>query len=86
LQFGSSKELAIVRYSSSAALSLLMQGSDSPRPSPISIFDREGLGQARQAEHYRFLWDGSKISAIYDYRSDSTGTPILPEDIFAPRL
>ena len=52
----------------------------------ISIFDREGLGQARQAEHYRFLWDGSQISAIYDYRSDSIGTPILPEDIFAPQL
>jgi hypothetical protein len=50
----------------------------------VSIFDNDGLGLARQAEHYRFVWDGTRINAIYDYRSDSDGMPIHPEQIFAP--
>ena len=50
----------------------------------VSIFDREGLGPVRQAEHFRFRWDGSRIPWIYPYSNSSDGRPIPVENILAP--
>jgi hypothetical protein len=50
----------------------------------VSIFDREGLGPVRQAEHFRFRWDGSRIPWIYPYSDTSDGRPIAVEQILAP--
>jgi hypothetical protein len=50
----------------------------------VSLFDGEGLGPARQAEHFRFRWDGHRIPWIYPYSDDSDGRPITVEEILAP--
>ena len=53
-----------------------------PQGFGLAVFDNEVLGPATQAEHYKFIWDGSGICAIYDYRSDSLGLPIGVDTIF----
>jgi RES domain len=49
----------------------------------VSLFDRDGLGPARQAEHYCLRWDGSKIAWYYLYSDTSDGLPISIDTIFA---
>jgi len=58
---------------------------DLPRCRGVSIFTPSVLQQATQAEHYRFLWDGSKISAIYlcTLEGDDDQAAVLPQDILA---
>ncbi len=56
-----------------------------PHTRAVSLFHGEGLGHATQAEHFRFLWDGTAIAGIYPCTLDSDDdvTPILPRDIFS---
>lgn len=49
----------------------------------VSLFDGEGLRPAKQAEHFRFRWDGERIPWIYPYRDDSDGCPISVETLLA---
>ncbi len=50
----------------------------------VSIFDGDCLGLARQTEHFRFRWDGTRIAWVYRYTNDSNGLPIPVERILAP--
>lgn len=34
----------------------------------LSVFDPEALGRSVQAEHYRFVWNGERISTLYDFQ------------------
>lgn len=38
----------------------------------IAVFDNEVLGPSTQAEHYRFVWDGKKITKIFNFSTDKT--------------
>ena len=46
----------------------------------ISVFSGEVLGRSLQTEHYRFVWDGVAIKAVYCYKD---GRTILPKEIFS---
>lgn len=46
----------------------------------IAVLHAEALGAAVQGDHFRFVWDGERITKLYDFR---TGTPIYPEDLRA---
>jgi hypothetical protein len=55
------------------------------RPSGLglAIFDPETLGPSIQTQHYKFRWDGKRISEVYNYRDENDGRPLISEEIFA---
>lgn len=61
---------------------LRFRAHDRPAGFAISIFNPDRLGNAIQSKHYKFRWDGERISEIYDYRDDGDGSAILPEQVF----
>lgn len=50
-----------------------------------SVFDQDALGSAMQTQHFKFRWDGARISQLYDFRSESDGAPITAEMVFDPQ-
>jgi hypothetical protein len=42
-----------------------------------SVLHGGALGRAVQADHFKFVWDGSRISTLYSF---STGQTFTPED------
>lgn len=46
----------------------------------LAVFTGAVLERSLQAEHYRFVWDGSKVKSVYSF---NRGESIAPEDIFA---
>lgn len=47
----------------------------------LSIFSRQVVGKSVQERHYRFTWDGSVISSVYDFGDDDK--PIKRAAIFS---
>lgn len=47
----------------------------------IAVFNVESLGKATQAEHYRFVWDGSRIRTVYNFNDlgDADGKGFDPQ-------
>jgi hypothetical protein len=46
----------------------------------LAIFDNRVLGRSVQGTHYRFVWDGTRVSKIYEF---SDGREILREELLA---
>lgn len=46
----------------------------------LAVFDNRVLGRSVQGAHYRFVWDGHRVSKVYDF---SDGREILREEILA---
>jgi hypothetical protein len=44
----------------------------------VAILHVEALGAAVQGDHFRYVWDGERITKVYDFR---TATPIYPDDL-----
>lgn len=38
----------------------------------VAVFNPETLAASVQAEHFRFVWDGTLIKSVYDFSSDET--------------
>ena len=50
------------------AAGVLFRCPHRPCGDDLAIFTTEVLGRAIQAQHYKFRWDGERISEIYDFR------------------
>lgn len=53
------------------------------RGATIAVFNVESLGRATQAEHYRFVWDGSRIRTVYNFNDigDGDGKGLDPQSL-----
>ena len=53
---------------------ILFRTSERPSGVALSVLNGACLGRSLQATHYRFVWDGTKISVLYAF--DDKGTEI----------
>jgi hypothetical protein len=58
------------------------------RGATVAIFNVECLGRATQAEHYRFMWDGSRIRTVYNFNDleDGDGKGFDPQFLRAGNM
>ncbi|WP_291834056.1 RES family NAD+ phosphorylase [Brevundimonas sp.] len=54
---------------------LLFTPRERPSATAISVLRGETLGRAVQGEHFRFVWDGEKIKALYAFKDGVTVSP-----------
>jgi hypothetical protein len=46
----------------------------------IAVFKGDALGKSNQADHYRFVWDGTAIRTVYAFNN---GLKLAANEIFA---
>lgn len=65
---------------------ILFNPFERPSATGIAVFKPECLGKADQGEHFKFIWNGNRISVLYRFREDAVYEPdelALPESILA---
>lgn len=62
------------------AKGILFHPPEHSRMLALAVFDSRVLGRSVQGTHYRFIWDGTRVSKIYDF---SDGNEILREELLA---
>src|SRR3546814_4668332 len=81
------RRLALGREVASAGYDgILFSPVERPSASGIAILNPTSLGKAAQAEHFKFVWNGKRISAVYAFGSGKEYCPAdlgLPESILA---
>ena len=67
---------------------VLFNGPERPTGSKLAILKGDVLGQAVQCEHFRYNWDGTKITNLYcfDSKGSDEDNSIDPDDLRGERL
>lgn len=62
------------------AVGILFRPAERPSATCLAVTNKNALGRTVQAEHYRFDWDGERISSIYAF--SKKGDIIAPGELF----
>lgn len=60
------------------AKGILFHPPEQPQLLALAIFDNRVLGRSIQGAHYRFVWDGTRVTKVYDF---TDGKEIAREDL-----
>ncbi len=61
---------------------VLFSPIERPTAKCVAVINKNALGKTIQTEHYRFRWDGERISSIYAF--NNKGEEIVPEELSGP--
>lgn len=64
---------------SSAADGVLFRPPERPSATAMAVIRGDALGRTIQTVHYRFVWNGNRISMLYAFNDE--GTKIFPETL-----
>src|SRR3546814_19857153 len=76
------RRVALGRECASAGYDgILFSPVERPSASGIAILNPTSLGKDAQAEHFKYVWNGKRISAVYEFGS---GKDYCPADLGFP--
>lgn len=61
---------------------ILYRSAYRPTGTCLAVTSGEVLGRASQSAHFRYVWDGRRVSLLYSF--DEAGTPIVPGTLAGP--
>ncbi|MGA0594261.1 RES family NAD+ phosphorylase [Enterovirga sp. CN4-39] len=57
---------------------VIFECPERPGASCVAVLDPDSLGRATQSEHFRYVWNGQKIEALYSF---ADGLTIIPDEL-----
>lgn len=77
------RRLALAKRLPEGADGILFHPVERPTASCVAVLNGDRLGRSLQTSHYRFVWDGKRISVLYAF--DDAGREIEPRSLAGER-